>query len=346
MSDTLRKILLALGGFLALWLGVKYLLPLLFPFVLGLGLALAAEPAVGFGVRQLRLKRSISAAIGVSLTLALLTGLLSLLGALTVRELGSLTKMLPQAQAALEKSMRLAEDLLVNLANKLPEQARVYTTGRVLEFFDDGTVLLDQVSQRVPGMVTSVLGKVPNGALTLGTGLLSGFMLSSRLPSLRRKAAAKIPQSFKDKALPALKRMGRSLSGWLKAQGKLIGITYLILAAGLTVLQVPYGFLWAALIALVDAIPVLGTGTVLVPWGAVCLLQGQVFRGIGLLVLYGVCLLFRTVLEPKFLGKHLGLDPLVTLVFLYVGYRLWGFGGMVLSPILAAALRSLQPAEG
>ncbi len=346
MSDTLRKALVALGGFLALWLGANYLLPFLLPFALGLGIALAAEPAVGFGVSRLRLSRKVAAGIGVSLTLLLLAGLLSLLGALTVRELGSLTRVLPQAQNTLEKSMVMAEDFLIGLANKLPDKARVYATDRVLELFDDGTVLLDQVSQRVPGMITGVLGKIPNGALTLGTGLLSGFMLSVRLPRLKAKLAAKIPPSFRDKVLPALRQMGASLAGWLKAQGKLMAITCLILAAGLTVLQVPYGFLWAAVIALVDAIPILGTGTVLIPWAVISLLQSQTFRGIGLLVLYGACLLSRTVLEPKFLGKHLGLDPLLTLVFLYVGYRIWGFWGMVIAPILAAAVRSLQPAEG
>lgn len=87
--------------------------------------------------------------------------------------------------------------------------------------------------------------------------------------------------------------------------------------------------------ALVDAVPVLGTGTVLLPWSLILFLQGDNARSIGLLGLYGVISLTRSVLEPKLVGRELGLDPLVTLFALYAGYKLWGIGGMILSPLLA-----------
>ena len=95
------------------------------------------------------------------------------------------------------------------------------------------------------------------------------------------------------------------------------------------------------LIALVDAIPVLGTGTVLIPWSAVYLIQGQHIRAIGLLGIYVVAFLSRSILEPRLVGRQLGLDPLMTLVALYVGYRIWGFAGMLLSPLLCVAATEL-----
>ena len=97
----------------------------------------------------------------------------------------------------------------------------------------------------------------------------------------------------------------------------------------------------ALLVALVDAVPVLGTGTVLVPWGAVLMLQGQTLKGLGLLGIWVAAVLTRTVLEPRLVGKHLGLDPLLTLLFLYVGYRFWGILGMIFAPMLAAAGKSI-----
>ena len=84
-----------------------------------------------------------------------------------------------------------------------------------------------------------------------------------------------------------------------------------------------------------DAVPLLGTGTVLIPWSLVCLLQRNHVRSVGLLLLYGVTALTRSALEPKLVGKQLGLDPLLTLAALYTGYRLWGIGGMILSPLIA-----------
>ena len=117
-------------------------------------------------------------------------------------------------------------------------------------------------------------------------------------------------------------------------------VSYGIVSLGFLLLNISHGLLWAALVALVDAVPLLGTGTVLLPWALVCFLQDQHFRAIGLLCIYGAAMLTRTVLEPKLVGKQLGLDPLLTLLALYLGYRFWGFAGMLLAPVLAAAVKS------
>ena len=129
--------------------------------------------------------------------------------------------------------------------------------------------------------------------------------------------------------------------GWLKAQLRLSGVTFLISLAGLLLLSVSYAPLWALVIAAVDAVPMLGTGTVLLPWAMVCLLQGRRILALGLAGLYLAAMLTRTALEPRLVGKHLGLDPLMTLAALYVGYRLWGIGGMILSPLLAVTVSQL-----
>ena len=97
----------------------------------------------------------------------------------------------------------------------------------------------------------------------------------------------------------------------------------------------------ALLTAVVDAVPLLGTGTVLVPWALVSFLSGEPVRAVGLLGGYVTALLTRSALEPKLLGRQLGLDPLAALVALYIGFRLWGFGGMILAPILTVTAREL-----
>lgn len=341
LSNALGKILTVIGLLAGIWLGVKYLFPVLLPFLVGLAVALAAEPAVGFGVKRLGFSRGVAAGVGVSLTLALLTGILSVVGALTVKELGSLASALPDVQKTVEQGMFLLEDWLVGMAEKMPEGARNLATGTVLELFDGGGLLLDQVTSRAPGMIGSLLGWIPDGALGLGTGLLAGFMISARLPRLRQGLAKWLPESWKETYLPAIKRMRHTLWSWLKAQGKLACVTYVIVTAGFLLLGVRLAPLWAALVALVDAVPVLGTGTVLIPWAAVSLLQGQTLRGIGLLLTYGAAMVTRMILEPRLVGKHLGLDPLVTLLAMYAGYRFWGIPGMLLAPMAATAVKTL-----
>ena len=137
-----------------------------------------------------------------------------------------------------------------------------------------------------------------------------------------------------------------ALFGWLWAQLKLAGVALVVLFIGFWALQIPYAPVWAVVVALVDAFPVLGVGTVLIPWSIICLLQGQQVRGIGLLGIYALVWLTRSVLEPKLVGKELGLDPLMTLVAMYAGFKLFGLVGMILSPVLAvAAVRLIKAFE-
>lgn len=339
-ASSLKKPLLILLLLAALWLGCKFVLPVLLPFLLGALVALAAEPMVSVGVKRLHMRRGLAAGVGVTLTLVFLAGIVSVVAAVAVKELGNLAGAVPD----LEQGTVVLQDWLVSLADRAPEGVRTLAQRTVLDFFDNGSALMEQVSSKLPGVVTSVVSGVGDSVLSIGTGVLSAYLISARFPKLRSDIVRRLPQSWYEKYLPALKRVRHSLGGWLKAQGKLSLVTWGIVTVGFFVLGVSYAPAWAALVALVDAVPVLGTGTVLVPWAVVCFLQGDSLRAVGLLCTYGAAAVTRTVLEPRLVGRQLGLDPLGTLVALYVGYRLWGIPGLLLTPILASAAKSL--AEG
>ncbi len=332
-----KRTAIILGGFLGAWLAVKYLLPVFLPFLFGLLLALAAEPAVRLGQR-VRLPRWAASGLGVSLTLLFLGTILWLLGAALVRQLGNLAGRLPDLQDTAESAVGQLRVLLNEVVNRAPEEVQPFVGKSVDRMLISGSSFVEQATIRLPQTISAFLSKVPDGALSIGTGLLSGFLFSSRLPKIRPAIATRLPASVKTKLLPALKRSKDALFGWLKAQAKLTAITYGILAVGFLILRVPYGPLWAIAVALVDAVPLLGTGTVLIPWALIVLIRRQHFLAIGLLCLYGASFLTRTVLEPRLVGRQLGIDPLVTLIFLYLGYRFWGIWGMLLSPMLVAAL--------
>ena len=314
------------------------MLPFLFPFLLGICLALAAEPVVRFGVKRLRLGRGIAAGAGVTLTLVLLLGIILFLGAILVREAGSVAGHIPQV--ARQSADRL-EAALTALSARAPEPVGPLLTTSIHNFFQDTAALTDQAVQKVPGFLSSMLGKLSGSAMSIGTGVLSGYFISARLPRLRVWFGDHIPTFWKDSLLPTWQHLKSSMGKWLIAQGKLMGITYGIVSIGLLLLRIPYAFGWAILVAAVDAIPLLGTGTVLLPWALTKLLQEEPLIAGGLALLYLVAMITRTALEPRFYGSHLGLDPLVTLFFLYFGYRLWGFFGIILSPLLAATTKTL-----
>lgn len=337
-TNTFRRWLWVAAGFLGAWLFISHLLPLLFPFGLGLLLALAAEPAVKAGTRLLKMPRWAAAGVGVSLTMLLLITLVGILGAALVKELGVLAKRLPDLQEAAQQSVDTLRVFVEDAANRAPEGVRPLVDRSVDRLFSSGDALMEQVAGQLPGALSSFLGKIPDGALTVGTGILSGFMLSARLPKLKKALLEKLPEKIRTGFLPALHRVKTAIFGWLKAQLKLTAITFGILLVGFLLLKISNAPLWAGIVAVVDAVPILGTGTVLLPWALVSLLQGEQLRAIGLLCVYGVTYLTRTVLEPRLVGRSLGVDPLLTLLFLYIGYRFWGILGLIFTPMLAAAI--------
>ncbi len=340
-----KKVLWAVGVFVALWLGVRYLLPVAAPFLFGALLALAAEPAGRFATRKGHLPRHIAAPLAVGSTLLLFIALLSILGAAAVRELGSLVHALPDLQKTAMDGVHTLQNYLTDMAEKAPDGVRPLLTDTVHRVFSDGTAVMDQVADRLPGVIGSVLGAVPDRALGFGTGILAAFMISARLPKLKAEIVARIPEKWKETYLPAISRLRRTLWGWLKAQLTLALITWGIVTVGFLLMKIPFAPAWAILVALVDAVPLLGTGTVLGPCAVVCILQGKISQALSYLGVYLVAVTVRTSLEPRLVGRHLGLDPLATLFSIYLGYRFWGFLGLVFAPIVASAVLQLGNAE-
>lgn len=334
-----RNLAVLLGIFLAVWLGFRFLLPVLLPFLLGGLLAFAAEPTVG--LLSKKLPRTAAAGIGVLATLVLVVCVFFLLMALLVKELGLLAGALPDLEQTATQGLSSLESFLLRLTDRTPAGVRPLLSQTVTGLFSDGTAVMDRVTQWIPGVASRVLGHIPGSAITLGTGVLSSFMVSARLPKLKQWFRDFSGETWLQKWLPVFTRVRHALGGFLKAQLKLSALCYLILLCGFLLLKIPYAPVWALFTAVVDSVPVLGTGTVLIPWSLVCFLQGDHPQAIGLLVIYATAFLARTILEPRLVGDQLGLDPLMTLVALYAGYQVWGFGGMLLSPLLCVTAMEL-----
>ena len=329
--------------FLAVWLGARFLLPLFSPFLLGTALALAAEPLVFFLHRKVHLPRTLASGIAVTASCGFLMLIFLLLCGLLVRELQSLAGFLPQVEQAARSGVALTENWLLDLSAHMPRDLQPMLRERIRSAFSDGNAFISRAASWALGLAGTILSNVPDSALGLGTAVLSGYMISAKLPRLRRLILRRIPRQ-KLRALGATWKQIRSTLGrWFTAQGKLMGLTALILFLGFTTLRIPHALMWALGVCLVDAFPVLGTGTVLLPWSLVLFLQEDTPRAIGILGLYVTVTLSRSILEPRLLGRHLGLDPLAALVALYAGYKLWGIAGMLLSPILAATAMQLVP---
>ena len=342
MRGNLWSLLRTVGTLLAAWLAVRYLLPLIMPFLLGLALAVSAEPMTRFFRRRLGIPRRIASGISVSFAFCFLAVSGMLLCALVIRELRALAGILPELASAAQTGLTALQEKLVRFSGELPGELGPALAQSVAALFSGSSSLADKAIGYLLGLTGTILSHIPRSFLGIGTAVISGFMISARLSRIRAWVLKRIPEEKWRAWLGWWKRLKSTALRYLAAQAKLSAVTFWILLAGFWWLRVPYPFLWALAVALVDAFPVLGTGTVLLPWAVLTAVQGETVRALGLAGLYAVVCVTRSVLEPKLLGKHLGLDPLVTLAAMYAGFRLLGLPGMILAPMLAVTVLQLR----
>lgn len=272
-----------------------------------------------------------------------LTIFLLMLCAFVLRELRALTGILPDLEQAARSGIDMARNWGLQLASHSPKSLQPMLRENLDTLFSDGAAMLGRISGFALSFAGNLLTHVPDSALSLGTGILSAFLISAKLPRIRRWILRRIPKARLQALIATGKRLKHALGGWLLAQAKLMGLTLVLLLLGFCLLRIPHAPLWALGVSLVDAFPVLGTGTILLPWSLLSFLGQDTPRAIGLLGLYATISLARSILEPKLVGRHLGLDSLATLMTLYIGYKLWGITGMIFAPLLAVTALQLVP---
>ena len=161
-------------------------------------------------------------------------------------------------------------------------------------------------------------------------------------PKINAFILAQLPVGFRQRLEGLGADLRGSFGGFMRAQLILMAMTFIELLIAFLLLGVRGALGIAAVTALIDALPVFGTGVVLVPWAAYCLLLGDIRRGIALLVCWGLVNLVRSCTQAKLLGDQIGLDPITSLLAIYVGWQVWGVWGMLLFPILFVTLRQLN----
>lgn len=328
-----------------LWLTARILLPVGLPFLLGLGLARLARP---LAARLRRLPRGLAAFLSVTAVCLAAAAALTGLGWALWRGCAALCARLPGLLSTLAEPLQRLHAAALHLASRLPDGMGEAAAQWVDRLFAGGSVVADSVSQGVFGCVTRVLGWMPQLLLFGLTALLSAYFLAGDAPRLRALAARHVPEEWRARGGQLLVRLRAALRGYVLAQGKLLLVTFGVVSLGLlAALRRPHAVLLGALIAVVDALPVLGSGTVLLPWAAVSLLRGSGGLAIGLTVTYAAAAFARSALEPRLLGRQIGLPPLLTLLSLYAGYRLFGLAGMILLPLAVLLAKQVwELAEG
>ena len=338
----LRALLLA-GG---LWLTLSLLFPLFAPFAAAALFAAILERPVGFLCKKLSLPRLWSAALCTALlTLLLLSAGGFLLWRLWV-ECAALARHLPALGALFTRLGGQLNDLFQRflIAAPIPLQAPLADAAGQLR--DQLLALGGSAAGTLAALLVRWTGQLPGLLLALFTTVLATVLTSAAWPRLKDGLVRFLPPRWQQELSRGGQALRTALAGWLKAQGILLSLTFSMLAIGMAVLGLEAPLLIAALVALVDLLPVLGTGTVLLPWAMGALLWGNPRLAAGLAILYALITVVRGVLEPRLVGKDAGLPPLAALAAMYAGFMLWGPVGMILAPVGVVMIRALMsPSE-
>lgn len=174
--------------------------------------------------------------------------------------------------------------------------------------------------------------------------LIALFLISLELPMLRKKLSSFLKESTYQKISLVYRDLSKAAIGFIRAQIVLSLITFVMAYSGLWVLHVKYTIILALLIVIVDILPILGTGSVLVPWAFIVWTQGNHHLGIGLIILFLVITIVRRIIEPKVYSANMGLTPLASLVSLYLGFKVLGVIGLFLGPALLIVYNTLKKA--
>lgn len=317
----------------------------LLPFLLAFGLSCLLEPIVRFLTDRLKLQRTWATAIVLLVFVLLLLFCLWFLLRRLWYELSLLKTILPQLLALLNSFLARGEDLLYRFSVAAPPALQVSLENALSNVGAQLSVWFSDISSNALTGLASAAGALPSIGLFLLTTLLGSFLIVSGRPVLLSFLRRQFPSRWLPKLDKTVQKIKAALWGWLRAQGILIAGNFLLLGIGFLLIGVDPALLLAGGICLLDALPIFGSGMILVPWALIQLIMGNYLRGGCLLILYAVILLFRSFLEPKLLSRQTGLPPLAALFCMYVGFTLFGVVGMFLVPLFAVILRQLHEGD-
>lgn len=325
------------------YLVFKYLLHLVMPFFLALIFASVMRPLTKFLNRKCHIRYNIASIITVILFFAVLAGLVVLIVVNTATGVVDLVEKLPQLYTqSIEPGLRNMMQWLEDVANRFDPAVVELVENATPQIISAVGNAVTTFSMTLVSWLTGFVGKVPNLLLSTVICIIATIFMSVDYSRIARFITGQIPERFTHLFTSIRDSLTRTIVRYGKSYLLILLITFAELSIGLLIIRIPSAILIGLLIAILDIFPVVGTGLILLPWSVISLIQGNAVRGVSLLILYIVITVIRQIIEPKIVGRHVGLHPLVTLISMFVGTSLFGGIGLFGLPITVAIIKNLD----
>lgn len=323
------------------YLFLKYALDIFLPFIIAFLIVAMARPIINKIARHTKISKPIVSIFVLSMLLVFSALVLGVILTITIEQVGNIAEGIIEGLSREENFVLVIFNSIDKLTERLPflnnllgSEESVYNL--VIEMLLDGAKSL---SARLTNYLAKMITALPSIVVTLIVFTLALFYfakdydkIGNRIIKLLPKRAGNIALIFKNDVLLVV-------SKYLKSYLILLLITFAELISGFLILGIDNSFVLALIIAIVDMLPILGAGTVLVPWSAIMLILGNYKLAIGLFVLAGITYFSRQFLEPKILSDQMNVHPLITLLFMYAGLKIAGFIGLIVAPVVAFIIK-------
>lgn len=324
----------------ALYLMIRFAAPLFMPFLLAALTAALIRPVSAAISKKSKLPLKLCSCLVTALLLFFIVYALISIGGILFREASGAVSGLLREFDREDNIIRRVFVYLSSLKDNFPLNLidggesggivdQIYAS--VLDAARSGAAKL---SEAVTSFAASFIGGLPGFIFSLAVYVIALFYFTSDPAGISAGIKRFIPGNTGDKAMWLKDGIIGALSGYLRAYIVLMILTFGELLLGFVILRVRYALLAAALIAIIDILPVLGVGTVLIPWAALSLLTHNYGRGIGILILFAIMYVVRQFAEPRLIGKFMGIHPLIALAAAFVGLKLFGIFGMIALPLI------------
>lgn len=329
----------ALCGFLFF----KYLFVYLFPFVISWAVGYAVYPIAIKMSKRTKISRRVCSFVIVFVILVLVLSVLFLICNRLVYEIQNLFDYLSENGDKIGEYVEKVFNFINGITNRIPILSDLQNTeiaekieGNINSIIESiwGS-LLESLGSAVPDFAGHIVTALPNILFVSLLSVIASFYFALDVDVIHLKIKKYIPSAIKKQLGVFKKALKGGFVRFLKAYCIIFSITFLELFFGFLILGIDYAFVLALVVALLDIMPVLGTGIVLAPWGVALIVTGNYFLGAGILILLIAITVVRQVIEPKIIGDSFGIHPLVGLITVYLGLRLFGIVGMIMLPIIA-----------
>lgn len=319
-----------------------WILPVSIPLILAFFTALALDPAVRLIKQRTKLKRYLSVTIVFTLFVIMISLISYFLITKVITEGIAIVENSPMYIQNITQMWETVEANMQTVSKSFPPEFVQEFTYQIEQFLENTKVKISDIDYLK--IITAIVTEIPNYLVSILVYLIALFLFLLDLPRLKRQAYSYLSEQTAEKVQFMTGRLSYVIFGFFKAQFLVSIIIFVVSLIGLLMIAPKVALLMAFIIWVIDFIPIIGSIVILGPWALYYFVSGDITMGSKLAILAIMLLVIRRTVEPKVMGRHIGLSPLSTLISMYIGLKLLGIMGFIIGPIILIAFNSAREA--